>query len=136
MPMTAGATKLRPAAFAALDEAYAAAVAACPPGLLDLCGRRVRMLLGAPPGDGGDDPKTAALADYAASPLFSDLERSALEFTEQYVLDVAAMPDDLVEALSRQLGPAGLYGFVMGLYVVDQRERLRLSAAIHRGGRS
>ncbi|HEU5266618.1 MAG TPA: hypothetical protein VFU35_07950 [Jatrophihabitans sp.] len=133
--MTAGATDLRPTAFAALDEAYAAAVAACPAGLLELCGQRVRMLLGTPPG-GARDAKTEALADYASSPLFSDLERGALEFTEQYVLDVAAMPDELVGALSRQLGPAGLYAFVMGLYVVDQRERLRLSAAIHGGGRA
>ncbi len=132
---TAALHEVRPDAYAALETAYAEAVAACPPGLLDLCGARVRMLLGGTPA-ASEDPKIAALADYASSPLYSDLERSALEFTEQYVLDVAGMPDDLVADLERHLGSAGLYGFVMGLYAVDQRERLDVTAAIHPGGRS
>jgi hypothetical protein len=125
---------VRPGAYTALEAAYAEGVAACPPRLLDLCGARVRMLLGGTPTP-ADDPKIAALAHYATSPLFSDVERCALEFTEQYVMDVAGTPDDLVADLQRQLGPAGTYGFVMGLYAVDQRERLDLTAAIHPGGR-
>ncbi len=132
---TAVLHEVRPGAYAALESAYAEAVAACPPGLLELCGARVRMLVGGVP-EAADDPKIAAVADYASSPLFSDLERCALEFTEQYVMDVAGTPDDLVADLERHLGSAGGYGFVMGLYVVDQRERLDVTAAIHPGGRS
>src|SRR6478752_668523 len=110
--MGAGLTALRdirPGAYAALDAAYDQAVAASPPGLLELCGDRVRMLLGSPVD--GVDARTAALADYASSPLFTDVERCALEFSEQYVLDVAGTPDDLVASLQGHLGPAGLYGF-------------------------
>jgi hypothetical protein len=131
--MGAGLTALRdvrPDAYAALDTAYGEAVAANPPGLLELCGERVGMLLGRSASD-VNDPKVAALADYASSPLFTDVERCALEFTEQYVIDVAGTPDDLVASLQRYLGPAGVYGFVMGLYAVDQRARLDLTAAVH-----
>lgn len=132
---TAVLDQLRPRVRAALDTAYAEAVAASPPGLLDLCAARVVMLVGGTPA-ASDDPKIAGVAGYATSPLYSDLERRALEFTEQYVMDVASMPDDLVAQLEQVLGPEGLYGFVMGLYVVDQRARLDLSAAVHPGGDS
>jgi hypothetical protein len=72
-------------------------------------------------------------ANYATSDLFSDTERLAVEFAEQYVLDVANMPDDLVAALLERLGTEGLYSFAMGLYAVDQAERLEISAAVHPG---
>lgn len=121
----------RPEASAALEAALDQACTAGPDGLLPLCRARVRMLLGGVPET--RDAKTAALADYAHSPLFDDIERLALEFTEQYVLDVAAMPDDLVHALREKLGAAGLYAFAMGLYAVDQAERLALSTTVHPG---
>jgi hypothetical protein len=130
MPSGSSALKrVRPDAADALDDALESAYAACPSGLLDLCRARIRTLLGARPA--GDDPRLRAVADYARSDLFSDTERLALEFAEQYMLDVATMPDDLVAALHQRLGTETLYAFVMGLYAIDQAERLDISAAVH-----
>ena len=130
--MTSGITALdqiRPEAARALDDAVAKAYAACPDRLLDLSRARVRMLLGGTVT--ADDPSLQGVADYATSDLFTDTERIALEFAEQYMLDVANTPDDLVAALHERLGSEGLYAFVMGLYAIDQAERLEISAAVH-----
>lgn len=121
--------RIRPDAARALDEALVTAYTACPDGLLDLCRARVHTLLGGQPA--ADDPRLGAVADYARSDLFDDTERLAVEFAEQYVLDVANMPDDLVAALHQRLGTEALYAFVMGLYAIDQAERLDVSAAVH-----
>jgi hypothetical protein len=121
--------RLRPNAARALEDALDKAYAACPDGLLDLCRARVRTLLGGRVTS--DDPRLQAVGDYATSELFDETERVALEFAEQYVLDVANMPDDLVAALHERLGTEGLYSFAMGLYAVDQAERLDVSAAVH-----
>lgn len=123
---------LRPDAHAALDAAERAAYSAVPGDLLELSRARIRSLLGrAEPAS--DDAKLRAVADYARSDLFDDTERLALEFAEQYVLDVASMPDELVAALHERLGTEGLYAFAMGLYAIDQLERLAASAAVHPG---
>jgi hypothetical protein len=132
--MTSGSTtlkQLRPEAAHAFDDALEKAYAACPDGLLELCRARVRTLLGGQ--IASDDPRLLSVGDYAHSELFSDTERLAVEFAEQYVLDVANMPDDLVAALHERLGAEGLYAFAMGLYAIDQAERLDVSAAVHPG---
>jgi hypothetical protein len=121
--------RLRPEAAHALRDALDRAHAADPDGLLRLSQARIRTLLGAPVGS--DDPRLQAVADYARSELFTDTERLAVEFAEHYVLDVANLPDDLVAALRERLGAEGLYAFAMGLYAIDQAERLDLSAAVH-----
>ena len=112
----------------------ATAHTADPDGLLALSRARIRMLLGAPVGS--EDPKALAVGDYATSELFTDTERVAIEFAEQYVLDVANTPDDLVASLRDRLGDQQLYAFVMGLYAIDQAERLDLVGAIHVGATS
>ena len=121
--------RIRPEAAQALDDALAQARLACPGDLLRLCRARVRTLLGGTVTD--QDPRLQAVADYARSELFDDTERLALEFAEQYVLDVADTPDDLVAELRRRLGTEGLYALTMGLYAVDQAERLALSTTVH-----
>jgi alkylhydroperoxidase family enzyme len=118
--------------IAVLDAALVEAEAAVAPRLLELCRMRIRMLLGvADRADLERDPQLAALADYPSSPLFDETERLALEFTEQYVMDVAGTPDALVAALVERLGPADAYGLVMALYAIDQSERLRISVRVH-----
>jgi hypothetical protein len=126
--------RVRPEAAAALDAALESAYAADPAGLLELGRARVRTLLGGELAT--DDPRLLAVADYARSELFTDTERLAVEFAEQYVLDVANTPDELVAQLHDRLGTEGLYAFVMGLYAVDQAERLELSAAVYPTPRS
>lgn len=133
--MSTGLTALerfRPDARQALDAALEQAYAICPDGLLTLCRARIRMLLNATLP--ADDAKVRAVSDYATSPLFSDVERLALEFAEQYAIDVAAMPDELVAELRTRLGSEGVYALAMGLYAIDQAERLDISAAVHPGG--
>lgn len=121
--------QIRPDVARALDGALQNAYAASPDQLLDLSRARVRTLLGRRVT--ADDPSLQAIADYARSELFSDTERLALEFAEQYVLDVANMPNGLVAAVRERLGIEGFYAFVMGLYAIDQAERLDVSAAVH-----
>ena len=128
---TTALKQLRPDAAHALDEALEQAYAADPDGLLDLCRARVRTLLGG--SLDSDDPRLRSVSGYATSDLFSDTERLAIEFAEQYVLDVANMPDELVAALRDRLGTEGVYAFAMGLYAIDQAERLDVSAAVHPG---
>jgi hypothetical protein len=123
-------TPAQEAALAVLHDARE--LVACGPlgDLLELCRQRIYMLMhGSLAGDDplSMSPKSAALADYPTSPLFEDVERVALEFTEQYVMDVAGMADELVAELQEMLGPKGLYSFTFGLFVMDQSERLLLT---------
>lgn len=127
----AAVQRLRPDAYTALDTALERAHAACPDGLLAMCRARIRTLLGGAVAT--DDAKLRDVGDYASSPLFSAVERLALEFTEHYVLDVAAVPDELVGELRAELGTEGAYALAMGLYAIDQAERLERSAAVHPG---
>lgn len=120
---------MRPLPFELIREARELAAVSTPGDLLQLCAARIGMLIGRP--QTSEDPRMTSLADYASSALYTETERVALEFTEQYALDVAAMPDDLVADLQDKLGPEGLFGFVLGLYAVDQSERLALTAGIH-----
>lgn len=121
--------RIRPEAAQALDDAVEQSYLACPDDLLQLCRARVRMLLGGAVAE--QDVRLQAVADYGRSELFSDTERLVLEFAEQYVLDVANTPDHLVAELRRHLGTEGLYALAMGLYAVDQAERLALSTTVH-----
>lgn len=123
--------ELRPEAFAAMRTAVETAYAADADDLLPLCRARIATLVtGVPP---VGDAKIQAVGDYATSELFTDTERLALEFVEQYVLDVANTPDALIAALRERLGVQRLYAFVMGLYAIDQSERLKISTTVHPG---
>jgi hypothetical protein len=99
-----------------LDAAYEAAHRIDHHELVDLCERRVAALL-----TGRGDPGT-----WSDDGSWSDAERAALSFTEQYVVDVASMPDRLVADLRQHLGDAGLVDFVNALLVVEQRITLEL----------
>lgn len=115
------------AALTALDEAAWVVVDA---DLLDLCRVRIAMLLGHD--DGLDAPcldaeLLAELPQWPTSPRFSVAQRACLAFTEQFVIDVASMDDDLVAAVATELGTDGLMNFVNALLVVEQRQRLHLT---------
>jgi alkylhydroperoxidase family enzyme len=120
-----------------LHEADTAAWDAVDPVLLELCRLRVAMLLGCQPElaartpaavDAGLDETTVAeLSRWPTSPRFGARERACLAFTEQFVIDVATLSDDLADAVRDQLGPTGLMDFTNALLVVEQRQRLRLA---------
>lgn len=118
-----------------LAEAWDAAWTSVDPVLLELCRLRVAMLLGcsneratrtpAAVAAGLDEAAVDELADWHRSGRFGGVERAALAFTEQWVIDVAGMDDATVFALREQLGEQGLADFTSALLVVEQRQRLR-----------
>jgi alkylhydroperoxidase family enzyme len=75
------------------------------------------------------EEKIAAVGRYAESSLFTGPERDCLEFAEQFVLDVASMPKELVLRAGRHF-PAenGLRTFAVALYITECVQRLEMIA--------
>jgi len=69
------------------------------------------------------EQKVAALADYPTSPLFTDRERTALEFTEQWVIQSSSITDEDVERLLTALSPEEFIYFCKALSLMDQFAR-------------
>ena len=65
------------------------------------------------------------VATWPTHPAFDELDRAALAFAEQWVVDVAGMTDELVAPLRDALGDDGLSTFTNALMVIEQRMRLR-----------
>jgi alkylhydroperoxidase family enzyme len=115
-------------ALVALDDAYAAAWKATDEELLAVCRDRVAMLLGHTrtlDAMSVDDKKS--LSAWSSSEAFTQRERAALDFTEQYVVDVASISNDQAIALREHLGDEGLVSFVNALLVMEQRMTLELA---------
>jgi hypothetical protein len=107
---------------------------ALPPRTLDLCRRRVAMLLGVDPDDGLPHPdgaagasaeQAAALRQWPTAPAFTDDERACLAFAEQYVLDPHGFSDADVRALEARLGAPGVAALVLGIAVFEATARFR-----------
>ncbi len=113
-----------------LVAAYDAARAALDGDLFDKVRLRVAMLLGCEH-ELADDPTGLAttLASWPSSPAFTARDRACLAYTEQFVIDVASMPDHLVDDLNREVGESGLVDFTQALLVIEQRQRLTLTWA-------
>ncbi len=115
-------------ALVALDDAYTAAWNATDEELLAVCRDRVAMLLGHThtlDAMSVDDQKS--LSAWSTSEAFTPCERAALDFTEQYVVDVASMSNNQAIALREHLGHEGLVSFVNALLVIEQRMTLELA---------
>jgi alkylhydroperoxidase family enzyme len=119
---------LAPGGVDAFRDLIGAVGTAYDPGALELIRRRIATLLSLP----ADVlpvlavPPAAQLADLAAWPTssaFADIDRVAIGFAEQFVIDIAAVsPAD-----RQQLGEvfeARTFPFVQALYVLDQVARL------------
>jgi alkylhydroperoxidase family enzyme len=126
-----------PAVAGHLADAYDAAWRVVDPVLLELCRLRVAMLLDcdaeqaartpAATEGGLQESTVAELARWPTSSRFGPRERACLGFCEQFVMDVATMPDELVREVADHLGAQGLADLVTALLVVEQRQRLRLA---------
>jgi alkylhydroperoxidase family enzyme len=109
------------------------------PALLELVWARVAELLGYQAGlgrrtvdarrSGLGQEKVAAAGRYADSPLFTGQEHDCLEFAEQFVLDVASMPKELLYRAGRHF-PAenGLRTFALAVYITECIQRLEMIA--------
>ncbi len=73
-----------------------------------------------------DDDTLRSLAGWPGDARFDAIDRACLALTEHYVMDVATLDDETVEAVRANLGDEGLNNFVSALLVVEQRIRLRL----------
>jgi alkylhydroperoxidase family enzyme len=79
---------------------------------------------------GLSEEKVAALSDYPTSALFTDRERIALEFTEQWVIQSSSITDEDVERLLTVLTPEEFIYFCKALSVMDQFARANAIFAI------
>jgi len=127
---------LEPEAWSAFVALRSATWEAAPVTLLELCRVRVAMLLRAPEEVGYrpdgvpalEADKARLLADWPSSPAFTDAQRAALSFTEQFVMDVAGTTDSDRELLAGNLPVDQIGPFVMGLYVCDFGLRMEMAA--------
>ena len=106
------------------DAQHEAAWSAVDARLLELCRARVAMLLGVD--HASREPDAVRLAEWPTAGCFSDADRACLAFTEQFVIDVASLGDEVARAVADDLGTKGLANFVSALLVVEQRIRLQL----------
>lgn len=115
-------------ALVALDDAYSAAWEATDDSLLAICRDRVGMLLRHPATlEAMSDNDRAELSTWTSGARFSELERAALDFTEQYIIDVTALTDEQTERLRAHIGEVGMVDFVNALLVIEQRMTLELA---------
>lgn len=72
---------------------------------------------------GVDDEVLLQVEEWRTSPVFTDLERLALSFTEQFCTTSSEIPDELVTALQESLGAAGVadLALVVGKYLAMGR---------------
>ena len=97
--------------------------------ILGLCKLRIAMILGC---DSEVDVmsqqlnsvKVSDLSQWPTSNHFSDLEKSCLRFAEEFIIDVASIPDNSAFAIRDELGDEGFVNFVNALLVIEQRMRL------------
>jgi len=99
------------------------------PVLLELCRLRIAQLHGAAyplslrtpeaAAAGLDEAKISRLAEWWKQPGFSELERAALRFAEQFALDAGAMSDEEAKPVTSALGDAGTVAFIEALAIFD-----------------
>jgi hypothetical protein len=131
-----GVFGLVPSGFAAFRELHARVfdTGAVAPRTLDLCRRRVTMLLGVEPGDdlpgpppgaGATDAQVAALRHWPTAACFAGDERACLAFAEQYLLDPHGFSDADVAAMEARLGAPGVAALVLAVAVFEATARFR-----------
>lgn len=121
-----------PDVAAALDDAHRAAWAAVDPRQLELCRLRAAQLIGCiaestsrTPGSGLDAALADGVGQWPTDPAFDQADRDLLAWCEQFVIDVASMTDEQVDALRNHVGDDGVVNLTNALLVIEQRQRLR-----------
>jgi alkylhydroperoxidase family enzyme len=134
-----GATELdqvwgtRPGFYAVFMDDYQRSVARVDPSLIELCRLRMATILGSafdlglryqPAAEAGlSEARIAALAEYAASPLFTERERLCIGFAELFVIQSSSIGDADVAQVQAALGAEQFIYFVKALSVIDQLQR-------------
>jgi hypothetical protein len=126
---------LQPEAADALERASDVATSTVPdPAVFELCRARTAELLGhsataVDPVLQPEEAKRAELPDWRRSDAFTEKDRAHLDFTEQYLMSVAALTDAHVDALLADGSPLDVHTFIAALYVTEFRMRLSLVAS-------
>ena len=101
------------------------------PALLEVCRLRIAMLHRCAPqlalqrADIGE--KRDAIAQWPTSPLFSDVERALLRFTEQYVIDAQGVSDADAAGVTAVLSGAEIAAFTVAIGAFDATCRFTLA---------
>src|SRR5207249_8362299 len=107
---------LKPEVYGRLREILTLAWQITDTRLLDLCRLRLAQLIGARAEIAGvDEGLLVDLDRWRSSPAFSDRERAALAYTEQYHRDHKQITAEQHEDLARHLSPRDLVNFVWAL---------------------
>jgi alkylhydroperoxidase family enzyme len=82
--------------------------------------------------------RIAELRRWPTSTRFSEVEQACLAFTEQFVIDVSGVTEELRASVGTCLGPTRVGGFVITLFILDYGQRAqmaieRLFPDAHRG---
>lgn len=127
-------------AFAALSAMVESAWAETDPVLLELVRLRIATLLDNPAelarrssraeAAGLGEAMRGDVAHWATSNHFGDRERACLALAEQFVLDANGVTDSGVSAVVDQLGPAGCFGFVESVSVLETFQRACLTLGV------
>jgi hypothetical protein len=108
-----------------LSEMLSTAEQISDPWLLECCHLRQAQLMGARAALAGVDASLQAeLENWRASDVFSDLERAALSYAEQYHLDHHSISDEQKDRLSCFLAPREFVNFVWALHAYEAYARV------------
>ncbi|MGZ8765965.1 MAG: carboxymuconolactone decarboxylase family protein [Acidimicrobiia bacterium] len=130
---------LRPDAYARFREMYAGLwdPALIDPALLELCRLRIATILGCDAerairysdarAAGLTEARVAALPRWPNDPAFTEAERRAIEFAEQYVIDPHGLTDEHSAALHREFDESALATLTLAVAMFDALTRMRLA---------
>ena len=99
------------------------------PVILELCRLRIALLVDVPADPAFRSPHpldnrlASALSAWPDDPRFTDAQRSALGFAEQYVLDAHGVTDSQIARLRDHFSPAQLATVTTGIAVFDALAR-------------
>jgi alkylhydroperoxidase family enzyme len=123
----------RPEYYDVFMSDYTASMLRADPVLAELCRVRIAQLVESdfdlslrfePARAAGlDEAKISALTQYPESELFSERERAALEFAEQFAIASSSITDDDVLRLQAHLTPEEFVYLTKALGVIDQFAR-------------
>jgi len=132
LPISVGGQGERDAVLGVHTEVYArhrvfleACAAAIDPDLLALCRARIAQILHCREELALHSPDLLAeLKSWERSPSFTALQRNALEFVEQFVLDPSLVSRELVVDLEREFGTSGTIDFTTVIAAFEASLRL------------
>lgn len=132
LPISVDGHNERDAVLGVHAEAYSrhrafleACAAAADPDLLALCKARIAQILRCREELALHSPDLLAqLKSWDRSSSFTTLQRNALEFVEQFVLDPALVSRELVVGLERELGTDGTINFTTVIAAFEASLRL------------